>query len=115
MHPERTLQGSGQTSSASGAQALLLGGGGGGGGSSQQMNGNLQQHGKLALSAVKVEPQLLGHSLQQQQQQQQLLIPKMEVKSEIDQEVSSFVAFFSSLKNWCDLSDFQMKNIGPEL
>lgn len=76
-------------------QALLLGGG------SQQVNGlgpssNMQQ-GKAsgsspqqALGAVKVEPQSLGHSLQQQQQQ--ILIPKMEVKPELDldQKVSSF-------------------------
>lgn len=120
MHQERSLQASQQLAAAQqtvglssqtpGVGSQLLGGAGNQqalllGGGAQQVNGlgsgsNIQQ-GKAsgsspqqALGAVKVEPQSLGHSLQQQQQQ--ILMPKMEVKSEmdLDQKVSSFDRFF---------------------
>lgn len=115
MHQERSLQGSQQLAAAQqtvglssqtpGVGSQLLGGAGNQqalllGGVSQQINGlgsgSSMQQAKASgsspqqvLGAVKVEPQSLCHSLQQQQQQ--ILMPKMEVKSEmdLDQKVGS--------------------------
>lgn len=98
MHQERSLQASQQLAAgqqtvglSTGGGSQLLGVGGSqqalllGGGGSQQVNGLGPSSNKASGSspslAVKVEPQsLMSHSLQQQQ----MLIPKMEVKSEVD-------------------------------
>lgn len=130
VHQDRVVQASQQLAAGHQAAAAAFSGQTSGSGSqllgaagsqqalgvgSQQTNGlgqgsSLQQvkaggiSPQQALSAVKAEPQSLAHSLQQQQQQQQrLLIPKMEVKSEIDldQKVSRFLHFLLACSMDC--------------